>query len=108
MRLAASGEAFDRGVDALVGGGEGDPHVAGTRPAVEGARRDQDAARGEPGERVEAGLGTRFCSALRPEVERALRVVDAESGALERVLEDRTTPGVPRVLLVDVGVVVQG
>ena len=60
-------------------------------------------ALGEPGDGVPAGL-----VAGRPEVERGLGVVDPEAGRLEGRPERRTTGRVAGVLLLDVGVVVEG
>ena len=45
-----SRETLSGGGDALVGGGEGDPHVLATGLAVEAARRREYAARGQPGD----------------------------------------------------------
>ena len=83
---------FFRGHEiAVVGGGEGDPHVPGARGAVELPRRDQDALLGEVGDGAPAVL-----AAGGPQVERGLGVVDAEPGRLQRGPQLRATGGVAR------------
>ena len=59
------GEPGDGGVDALVGGGERDPHVAGAGRAVELSRGDQDPGLGERVHRPPAVV----CTVLGPQVQ---------------------------------------
>src|SRR5680860_510192 len=97
------GQSLRSGVDTLIRGGERDTDVPCAGPAVERARRYQDAALGQPGNGVPARLVPR-----RPEVERGLRVVDSEPGRLERRPERRPAGGVARVLLLYVRVIIEG
>ena len=71
--------------------------------AVEVARRGEDAAAGQPGDALAAGpvLGG-------PQVERALRVVDAEAGPFEGGAHAGASGRVASALLVDVPLVAEG
>src|SRR6266508_2970808 len=102
---AAGSEAGGGRGDAFVGGGEGDPDMAATGGAVEGAGGDQDAAVGEPANEVPAVCVFRVAGG--PEIERCLGVVDPEAGAFDGRPQEGTTRGVPLVLLGHVYVVVE-
>src|SRR5687767_6793426 len=86
-------EAGGGGLDALVGGGEGDPDVARTSGAVEVPRGDEDALIGQGRHRLPARL-----VAGGPQVQRRLTVVDAETGGPQGLYEHGAAAGVALAL----------
>src|SRR5437868_6437619 len=96
-------EPLDGGADALVGGGEGDADVPGAGRTIELTGRGEDAERRQVRDRVPA----RFVPG-DPQVERRLRVVNAEAVPLESGAQRSTAARVPLALLIHVRVVVEG